>query len=142
MELTKLDKFTEGYVVCALWSSIDDDGKNFAEFTLRDFDDKARQQVLSECKTFQEKNAELLKEWYELGFIEVGAGYDFWLTRNGHWAGFWDQYLEVREDANDTLVVRQRTKELGKRLTEAAKECGERALYTYKEYGFTLVGMR
>lgn len=141
MELTKLDAFTEGYVVAAIWSSIDDDSKSFDEFTLRDFDDKAKQQVLSDCKAFQEGNAELLKEWYELGFMEGGAGYDFWLTRNGHGAGFWDRYLEVRADANDESE-RSRARELGKRLTAAAKECGERTLYTYEEGGKKVVGMK
>lgn len=142
MELTKLDAFTEGYVVAALWSSVDDDDKNFDEFTLGDFDDKAKQQVLSDCKAFQEGNAELLKEWYELGFMEGGAGHDFWLTRNGHGAGFWDRYPEVRADADGTLVEREKAREFAKRLTKAAHECGERTLYTYMEGGRKVVGMK
>ena len=41
------------------------------------------------------------------------AGHDFWLTRNRHGSGFWD------EDIGD----------VGRQLTEAACACGECNLY-------------
>jgi hypothetical protein len=41
------------------------------------------------------------------------AGHDFWLTRNGHGAGFWDRGLG----------------DLGERLSKAAKVYGEVYLY-------------
>ena len=41
------------------------------------------------------------------------AGHDFWLTRNGHGAGFWDRGLG----------------EAGKKLTDAAHAFGECNLY-------------
>jgi hypothetical protein len=42
------------------------------------------------------------------------GGHDFWLTRNGHGAGFWDGDWP---------------EEVGKRLTEASKKYGEVYLY-------------
>jgi hypothetical protein len=42
------------------------------------------------------------------------AGHDFWLTRNGHGAGFWDGDL---------------SEDVGNALTEAAKKFGECHLY-------------
>jgi hypothetical protein len=47
------------------------------------------------------------------------AGADFWLTRNGHGAGFWDRGLG----------------ELGERLTEAAKASGSSDLYIGDDEG-------
>lgn len=41
------------------------------------------------------------------------VGHDFWLTRNGHGAGFWDRGYGP----------------LGNRLTETCKSCGSRDLY-------------
>jgi hypothetical protein len=42
------------------------------------------------------------------------AGHDFWLTRNGHGAGFWDG---------------EWYKEVGERLTKASKAFGEVNIY-------------
>ena len=44
---------------------------------------------------------------------EERLGHDFWLTRNGHGAGFWDRGLG----------------ELGQKLTEATKTFGTSDLY-------------
>lgn len=80
-----LDHFTAAYIECALWSSVDDkevplddnyDWANISEETLN--------QMIADCKAFQDEN---------FSFIQsdlAGAGHDFWLTRNGHGAGFWD----------------------------------------------------
>lgn len=73
--------------------------------------------MVADCREFQ------LKCTYELVRAEYGnldhsdlemAGHDFWLTRNGHGAGFWDGDLE---------------ESLGEALTKAAKEFGEFNLY-------------
>ena len=46
-----------------------------------------------------------------MGAAQLG-GHDFWLTRNGHGAGFWDRSDCLPEDA-------------GERLTDAAEKYGE-----------------
>jgi len=66
--------------------------------------------MASDCAAFQRTNAPLL-EACGLGAEE--AGHDFWLTRNRHGSGFWD------EDIGD----------VGGQLTEAAWACGEFNLY-------------
>jgi hypothetical protein len=68
--------------------------------------------MTADCKRFQEENAEdLLDANYNHATHsddEMG-GHDFWLTRNGHGAGFWDGELG----------------DIGDRLTEASKAFGE-----------------
>lgn len=56
--------------------------------------------IASDCAQFQGVHAALLLSAYEcLGYGPVQAGHDFWLTRNGHGAGFWDRDLGSVGDA-------------------------------------------
>jgi hypothetical protein len=115
----QLDEFTRGYIDAALWSSTDDSDEGGGEpldsnYDVRDISPQAMADIISVCRNFQENNRELL----EIAAAEDGQdaahqGHDFWLTRNGHGAGFWDGDYE----------------ETGDRLTEAAKQYGESDIY-------------
>jgi hypothetical protein len=113
-----MTRFMQAYVECALWSS--SDGEN-GEIRLDEYDGDIAPQTLAameaDCAGFQANNADLLAAWYDIGEDETHAGHDFWLTRNGHGAGFWDRYYI------GTGV------ELGNKLTAAAKKYGEVDLY-------------
>lgn len=100
-----LDDFTKGYLECALWSStaVNDRGElgeSLSEsYEIEDFHEEALQIAVEDCKDFQESNAKDLEAYYEAIRTSDGnspqswAGHDFWLTRNGHGAGFWDRGL-------------------------------------------------
>jgi len=114
------DQFTRAYIEAALWSSTDDDGK-----PLDSLDAELAPQTIakmeSDCAQFQLENAELLAEDHRTSAraaygctVAESAGHDFWLTRNGHGAGFWDGDWE--EPA-------------ATKLTEASKQFGEIYLY-------------
>jgi hypothetical protein len=62
----------------------------------------------AECRDFIASNAVALVD-----MSPTQAGHDFWLTRNGHGAGFWDRGLG----------------EVGRRLTDACKPYGSAYLY-------------
>lgn len=119
VDLAKIDEFTQAYLVCALWSSheTDDEGEVLGNLDDKyDIDDIAPASLatmVEECTRFQEENAELLSQ---VGTSEQ-HGHDFWLTRNGHGAGFWD---------------RGYPKEIGSALTKAAKGYGECDLEAYE----------
>lgn len=99
-----IDEFTKGYIICALWSSNDnsDDQGGRALDENHDIDDisiETLKQMVEDCTDFQKANKALLRKYCELRAkftspeyspIEC-AGHDFWLTRNGHGAGFWDR---------------------------------------------------
>jgi hypothetical protein len=105
-----LDKFTQGYVEAALWSSTGDDDEPLdSAYDLSDIADETRKKILKDTKKFQEGNAKDLAQ-----FDSSRAGHDFWLTRNGHGAGFWDGDYPEPQAA---------------RLTEASKAFGETDLY-------------
>lgn len=110
--MKKLDQFTMAYVECALWSSTTGDGTPLdsigAEVSL-----EALERMEADCTKFQETNAALLEQASEYQSVSH-QGHDFWLTRNGHGAGFWDG------DYPDPL---------GAALTEASKVYGECDLY-------------
>jgi hypothetical protein len=110
------DEFLQAYLDCALWSSVDmDTGEALDDYySTDDFTPEAMQLITDECRSFFDAN---------IGDIRYGcvatnlrfsdserAGHDFWLTRNGHGAGFWDgDWVEPR----------------AARLTAASKAFGE-----------------
>lgn len=112
-------------IATALWSSSGDDDEfldahydrdDLAEATLKMFEEDC-------AKFFEANKADILCEDAPLAKDFEGpiaerkvamAGHDFWLTRCGHGAGFWDG------DWPD---------EVGKRLTDASKGFGNVDLY-------------
>lgn len=104
-----IDAFTSAYIEAALWSSVDDNDqpldKNYGLYNIAP---QTLSCMIADCERFQRENAEALLERGD----EQG-GHDFWLTRNGHGAGFWDGDWP----------------EHGDELTKAAKAFGEVDLY-------------
>lgn len=95
------DAFLQGYLACAAWSGPEDESDSNLDFT------KAAIKAADEqCRAFIDAN------WKDLCDLdESDSGHDFWLTRNGHGAGFWDRN-EIPKAIRD-------------RLTEASKKAGE-----------------
>jgi hypothetical protein len=93
---TSLDGFVRQYLETALWSSNDESDESGGEpldsnYGIEDFDDMAIQGAIRDCDAFRAKAGELLDRAYrEYGQDDERQGHDFWLTRNGHGAGFWD----------------------------------------------------
>ena len=114
--LDSLDRFTQAYMVCALWSTTvcDESGQNIESlddrFGLDDLAQKTVQQMTEDCALFQKEYSALLAQARD----DERNGHDFWLTRNHHGAGFWD---------------RGYPHDVGNALTKAAHAEGERDLY-------------
>lgn len=109
----KLDAFTAAYLECALWSTNDDSDERGGNplddnYTVNDIAPEALEEAIADCKAFQADHAA------DIDGNEEQAGHDFWLTRNGHGAGFWDGDWP---------------REVGERLTEASKVYGGVDLY-------------
>ena len=81
-------EFVNAYITCALWSSTDDnDCPLDSNYSKEDLSPLLYTTSIIECYDF-------FKENYTLWFRHMDcsqAGHDFWLTRNGHGAGFWDR---------------------------------------------------
>lgn len=131
----RMDAFTRGYIEAALWSSTAyghpdeaaaaregrcfDRSFNALGYTWRDLAPATLARMIADCARFQTKHAEDLTAYVKQRAVPstenpwAYAGLDFWLTRNGHGAGFWDRELGP----------------LGDRLTNAAHAYGEVDLY-------------
>lgn len=85
MKWEELDEFTKQYIATALWSSWDENNEpldsNYDQF---DLTEETIKLFFMDCRAFQNENS----DYFENG--DETAGHDFWLTRNGHGAGFWD----------------------------------------------------
>lgn len=98
------------YIECALWSShsYTEDGELLENLDDYEASSAFTLEARADCEAFYEANSA------DLADIDAGqAGHDFWLTRNGHGAGFWDRGLG----------------EVGERLTAACKPYGSVDLY-------------
>jgi len=92
-----MEMFINGYVTCALWSSTDDNDEPLDnEHSKEDISQSTYIDMVIDCCEFYGENTSLLAD------IDMNqAGHDFWLTRNGHGAGFWDRGLG---EVGDTLT--------------------------------------
>lgn len=104
-----LDGFVRAYLECALWSTNDDGDKALDDaHDINDIAAMTVEQAISDCDDFRRANPLLLTRAYKLYAAtsrgaewtpEALAGHDFWLTRNGHGAGFWDRGFKGVGDA-------------------------------------------
>jgi hypothetical protein len=101
------DTFTQAYIECLLWADCGPDS-DCSTCNLSDFADETMNQIEQDCKAFKTMAGELLAD-----LDQSQAGHDFWLTRNGHGAGFWDRGLG----------------DLGDELTAISKKFGELSPY-------------
>lgn len=92
--------FAKGYFEAMEWLCFDLSPDNESPFKgeVKGFSEEAVAKILSECRAFEEENEELLatyggeyKPYRSWGISEESAGNDFFLSRNGHGAGFWDR---------------------------------------------------
>jgi len=88
------EEFFDAYVECALWSSTDNDGDPLNE-SGRQIDQDTLDKMRADCDAFYDANClDLVHD--DIPPVRNGvtsterAGHDFWLTRCGHGAGFWD----------------------------------------------------
>jgi hypothetical protein len=113
-----MDDFTRAYIEAALFSSTDgQDDECFLDdfYGVDDLDADTLQTIITDCRKFQDENAaDLAEAGADWPNIAAHAGHDFWFTRNGHGAGFWDG--DWPED-------------MGERLTQAAESFGTYNLY-------------
>lgn len=124
--MPNLDSFTRGYIECALWASYDESNESGGDpmdqnYSLEDIAPGTLSQMITDCERFQSENEELLRIYYQTvrrtddSPAMSYAGHDFWLSRNGHGAGFFDRD-NVDKDTRD-------------KLQDAVKRCGPVDLY-------------
>ena len=113
-----MDAFTTAYIEAALWSSTDgDDTPLDRNHDANDIHPETLTKMIEECRQFQQKYEEFIQDENVVAgrhSCDEQAGHDFWLTRCGHGAGFWDG--DWKEPAAEML-------------TDASKLFGEVELY-------------
>lgn len=115
------DEFTQGYVQAMFWTAPEDMGRPGRDVSAADLSQEARQDIACDCNVFQRQAAALLyhAEAGETSYDREQAGIDFWLTRNGHGAGFWCRDLPNMPYVGD----------IGERLSNCARWFGECDIY-------------
>jgi hypothetical protein len=116
----RIDEFTRQYINTALWSShdeSDDDGGNPMDYNYSadDIHPDTLIKMVEDCSLFRQNNKRLIErlQYRHDSATDTQIAHDFWLTRCGHGAGFWDRGYGV----------------LGDKMTEVAKNFGNVDLY-------------
>lgn len=124
--MASLDEFTKAYLECAIWSSTytveTEDGREITEpmdglYTADDIAEGTLAVMVKDCRAFQDCFGGCIA--HDLS----RAGHDFWLTRNGHGAGFWDG------DWNEPYTYSDQYRTVGDFLTAMSKSYGSFDLY-------------
>ena len=120
-----LKTFTAAYIETALWSSVDESSDQGGAPLDKNYDPDdiapdTRKRMEKDCREFY---AEWEDAWTESAWSDWQAGHDFWLSRNGHGAGFFDRYFR-KGSTLGTLGPRTRDA-----LQKAAKAYGSFDLY-------------
>ncbi len=105
------EEFFDAYVGAALWSSTGDDARPLDEnHDASDIAPDTLTKMRADCDAFYAATEDTLADCEDF----AQAGHDFWLTRCGHGAGFWDGDWPDKQ---------------GAKLTKAAKRFGNVDLY-------------
>ena len=110
-ETSYLSDFIDAYIEAMLWSTTNE---NSYDFDTQDLSQEAALEILADCTKFYSENLKLIND------DASQAGHDFWLTREGHGAGFWD---------GDWDFPNGEIENVGDYLTSKSKEFGEAGLY-------------
>jgi hypothetical protein len=104
-----INDITKHYAFAALWSSDDMDTGEPLDSThdVSDISKKTMDKMRSDVKKFVTDNKDALEK---SGLPGEQIGHDFWLTRNGHGAGFFDRSLDS---------------DIEKQLMDSSREFGE-----------------
>ncbi len=104
MKANDRNRFELGYIACIEWCGLPDGYEGSGALPA-----ELERRLRDEAAGWFDDNYDLLRVACENpGYDMERAGYDFWLTRNGHGAGFWDRGLGM----------------VGTSLTQRAKEVG------------------
>lgn len=103
------EKMLPHYLTCAAWADLPEDAEQGLDFA-----PYAEELALADCMRFVGMNWEIIKEC-----SPEQVGHDFWLTRNGHGAGFWDRAEIYGDDDN------------AERLSDSARSFGSREIFEH-----------
>ena len=108
-QIERVDFFTEGYIEAAFWTEEENGTKGR---TIFDLSAESLVKIVDDCTKFQTENEADLDNARTPDY----NGHDFWLSRNGHGAGFFDRDLGP----------------VGDRLQKAARAFGEVYVEQYR----------
>lgn len=100
-----MDDFTRQYLETALWSCTDESREDGGDpmddnYGVDDISPATVAWAVADCDRFRELAGNLLDEHDDPN----RAAHDFWLTRNGHGAGFWDGDWPINGDTLTAML--------------------------------------
>jgi len=114
-----MNNMIQAYLVCALWSSTGDDDEPLDKtYSIEDIDLYTKLKMGRDVQQAETLADAFVPNWRSY-WDDEQFGHDFWLTRNGHGAGFWDR-APTRNTEQD---------EIGEKLSTIARSFSGVDLY-------------
>ena len=103
--MPSMTPFCKSYIETALWSSTDENGRPLKEkYDIKDIHPDTLKKMEEDCDTFTYSD-EIGVLLDESGLDDERSGHNFWLSRNEHEAGFFNDNLdELQEKAPKSRV--------------------------------------
>lgn len=88
-----LDSFTQGYIEAAFFTETGyRENGDLENATVAELAPETLADIVADCAAWQAQHESLLALAYDRpDYSPEQAGRDYWFTRNGHGAGFWDR---------------------------------------------------
>ena len=109
-----LNDFSNAYVEAIMFTECHCDNPELQHKGLWDFSVEALNRIIEDCGKFETQYIAAIEAHNgqddpgldEIEVYRTQAGHDFWLTRNGHGAGFWDrpEYYGALKDGLTTMA--------------------------------------
>ena len=121
-----INKILNAYLVCALWSSYDDDDAPFdLTFGIEEFSVDFINNTTISINNFlalieQNKLTKSLNRW-----DDAQLGHDLWLTRNYHGTGFWDRNFKDGDKITSLIHTDGELREINLFVTDNNEVDGE-----------------
>lgn len=127
----RLTMFTYGMIRCALWSNSEEneeDNQEVQSYTPDNFDDNSLFTLRAEANAFYTLATAkgYLNDWEDKEIERAGAL--FWLNRNGHGTGFWDEEGKQYSEELSELAHEFGEKDI---LLSDPDENGERTIFCF-----------
>lgn len=114
-----MNNMIQAYLACALWSSTGDDDEPLDKtYSIEDIDLYTKLKMGRDVQQAETLADAFVPNWRSY-WDDEQFGHDFWLTRNGHGAGFWDR-APTRNTEQD---------EIGEKLSTIARSFSGVDLY-------------
>ena len=112
-KFSSLDSFLQGYIEAAFFTETGySENEDLEHASFCELAESAIVEAQEDCFEFQASAAQWLEKAREYDYDMEQAGRDFWFSRNGHGAGYFDRKIGAAAEALQELAHKQGSRDM------------------------------